>query len=288
VEPPDKLPNLEGGPPSPGPLPNDGSTIEPLPGRPEIAPEYLPGDEPLGPEELELEATIDCPGEIEVFREAWEELRNRPLSSISLDITPSMRPTKDPEDAEQARQALISHTAPRTWRDKRGRVLAEGRLQDYRNGDVLVETQEGRVEPVSWYELSNEDLCYVSSSWELPKEFSPEAGPFQVRNWTMLTFTWTASAVCHKPLYFEEVQLERYGHSAGPVSQAVLSGVHFFGNIFFLPYHMGLYPPNECQYALGYYRPGSCAPWLLPAIPLSARGARMQAAALIGGIALLP
>ena len=167
-------------------------------------------------------------------------------------------------------------------------MLAEGRLQDFRDAQVLIETQDGTIQPLSWYELSNEDLCYASSSWSLPQEFSPSAGVPEIRNWTSLTFTWTASALCHKPLYFEEVQLERYGHSAGPVAETMLSGVHFFGNIFFLPYHMGVYPPNECQYALGYYRPGSCAPWLLPAVPLSARGARMQASALLGGVLLFP
>ena len=45
---------------------------------------------------------------------------------------------------------------------------------------------------------------------------------------------------------------------------------------------------NECQYALGYYRPGSCAPWLLAPIPLSLRGGLTEAAFIFGGGALLP
>jgi len=100
--------------------------------------------------------------------------------------------------------------------------------------------------------------------------------------------TWKASGLCHKPLYFEEVQLERYGHTAGPVLQPVLSGAHFFMNIATLPYQMGMSPPNECEYALGYYRPGSCAPWLLPPVPLSVRGGLMQAGAIVGGVYLIP
>ena len=128
----------------------------------------------------------------------------------------------------------------------------------------------------------------MSAWWGIPSEFSPESGAYEVRNWTMTTFTWTASALCHKPLYFEEVQLERYGHTAGPMKQAALSGVHFFGNIFFLPYHMGLNTPNECQYALGYYRPGDCAPWMMPAVPLSSRAFRYQMGALVSGLTLLP
>ena len=99
--------------------------------------------------------------------------------------------------------------------------------------------------------------------------------------------TWTASALCHKPLYFEEVQVERYGHTAGIV-QPFISGAHFFVNIAFLPYNMGINPPNECQYALGYYRPGNCAPWLMPPVPLSIRGAAVQAGAVAGVIAIIP
>ena len=66
--------------------------------------------------------------------------------------------------------------------------------------------------------------------------------------------------LCHKPLYFEDVQLERYGHMAGPWVQPFVSCADFFLRIPILPYEMGLEPPNECIYALGYYRPGSCAP----------------------------
>ena len=73
--------------------------------------------------------------------------------------------------------------------------------------------------------------------------------------------TWKASNLCHKPLYFEEVNLERYGHTAGPVLQPLVSSAHFFGNIIVLPYKMGVHGPTECQYSLGYYRPGNCAPW---------------------------
>jgi hypothetical protein len=161
-------------------------------------------------------------------------------------------------------------------------------MEDFRNGKVLIRSTDGDDRWLSWYELSNEDLCFVSAWWGIPSEFNPEVRRYELRNWTMSTFTWTASALCHKPLYFEEVQLERYGHSAGPVKQAVLSGAHFFGNIFLLPYHIGLNPPNECQYALGYYRPGDCAPWVVPAAPLSSRAFRFQMGALVSGLTLLP
>jgi hypothetical protein len=100
--------------------------------------------------------------------------------------------------------------------------------------------------------------------------------------------TWKASELMHKPLYFEEVALERYGHTAGPIWQPVISSGHFFANIAVMPYKMGIHPMTECQYALGYYRPGNCAPWQLPAVPLSGRGALYQAKVVTGSVFLLP
>ena len=94
---------------------------------------------------------------------------------------------------------------------------------------------------------------------EIPPECDLDPGHFEPRSWCETTVLWKASALCHKPLYFEDVQLERYGHEWGPFLQPVVSGVHFFGTLPVLPYKMGLQTPNECVYALGYYRPGSCA-----------------------------
>ena len=69
------------------------------------------------------------------------------------------------------------------------------------------------------------------------------------------TYTWKASGLCHKPLYFEDEQLERYGHACcGPLLQPLVSAGKFFLTLPVLPYEMGLYPPNECIYTLGVYR----------------------------------
>ena len=103
-----------------------------------------------------------------------------------------------------------------------------------------------------------------------------------------MTYTWTASGLCHKPLYFEDVQLERYGHMAGPWLQPFASGAHFFLTIPMLPYKMGLEPPNECIYALGYYRPGDCAPYMIDPLPLSVRAALFEAAGWVAGVAMYP
>lgn len=105
---------------------------------------------------------------------------------------------------------------------------------------------------------------------------------------TPITFTWKASNLCYKPLYFEDVQLERYGNTFCPLLQPVLSRARFWLTIPILPYLMGVNPPNECIYDLGYYRPGNCAPYMLNPIPVSLRGGLMEAGVIVGGCYLFP
>lgn len=123
---------------------------------------------------------------------------------------------------------------------------------------------------------------------QFPHDCPMGQAPFEPRAWAPITYTWKASGLCHKPLYFEDVHLERYGHSWGPYVQPVFSGVHFFLTVPILPYKMGLYPPQECMYTLGYYRPGSCAPYLLDPLPLSVRAAVAQAGVVTGVAYVLP
>ncbi len=121
---------------------------------------------------------------------------------------------------------------------------------------LLIEGAEGTDFPCD---------CRLGRDFDSPK--------FAGRNFAPTLFTWKAAGTCHKPLYFEDVQLERYGHSWNPVLQPFMSGAHFFVSVPLLPYKMGLRPYNECVYSLGYYRPGSCAPYMFDPIPLSLRAA---------------
>lgn len=127
-----------------------------------------------------------------------------------------------------------------------------------------------------------------ASSGDFPRECMLEEHVFSPRVWTNTTFTWKASGLCHKPLYFEQIQLERYGHSFGPYLQPVISLGHFFITVPVLPYLMGINPPSECMYTLGYYRPGSCAPYMLDPLPISVRAGLLGAAAWTGGAFLVP
>jgi hypothetical protein len=124
---------------------------------------------------------------------------------------------------------------------------------------------------------------------DYPYECSVDGGLWHAgRCWPQVNYLWKASALCHKPLYFEDEQLERYGHSWPPCVQPIMSGAHFFTTLPVLPYCMGVEPPTECIYALGHYRPGSCAPYMCDPIPISPRGALFQAGAVVGAAAAIP
>ena len=107
------------------------------------------------------------------------------------------------------------------------------------------------------------------------------------RTWGGTAYLWEAPAICHGPLHFEEPNAERLGHSFG-LFQPLVSGAHFFARIPAMPYKMTVYPPHECIYTLGHYRPGSHAPYRYIRLPLSAEAALVQAGATYGLVALIP
>jgi hypothetical protein len=123
---------------------------------------------------------------------------------------------------------------------------------------------------------------------DYPCECRLEGETFKPRRFATTMMTWKAAGNCHKPLYFEDWSLERYGHSHGPLADPFFSAAHFFVTLPVLPYKMGVELPWECVYPLGYYRPGSCAPWTIPAVPISCRGFAVQAATVTGIIFALP
>ena len=260
--------------PTPIRLPSTPSTADSFP-LAEILPQETSTDKP---EETTGDPGLDCE-QLDCAR-MRQQLENTSLRDISLNITPHFQPN--------TREARPKSSESRVWKDSQGRDLVTGTLVDYRFNRVLIKSADGQTIEVATDRLGEKDLCYLAAAWKIPAECTLDTSLQYSRDWAPLTMTWKASALCHKPLYFEQIQLERYGHTSGPWSQPFLSGGHFILNIAALPYKMGINPMNECQYALGYYRPGSCAPWLLSPIPLSLRGAAAEAGAIFGGGALFP
>ncbi len=115
----------------------------------------------------------------------------------------------------------------------------------------------------------------------------PQNGSIE-RHFAGTDFHWQASNLTHNPLYFEDVSLERYGHTYPDIVQPFVSVGKFGVQLIGLPYQMALEAPCNCRYALGYYRPGECAPHLKYRIPFNGKAAVSAGAFYTGAILLFP
>jgi hypothetical protein len=100
------------------------------------------------------------------------------------------------------------------------------------------------------------------------------------RGWYDLSFAWCPPGVCHRPLYFQDLNLERYGYHYG-CAQTLVSSLKFGVDAALLPYKVCAEPPCECVYTLGYDRPGNCVPYRCYRLPW-----RTDAAMVLGGVAV--
>ena len=123
------------------------------------------------------------------------------------------------------------------------------------------------------------------------------------RTWLLTQYEWDAPATRHLPLIFEDPNLERLGYTpgirtkwrgeegslhAGTYMQPLISGVHFFGRVPFIPYLYGVDRPLEPIYTLGVDETGSPVPYRRHFVPLSLRGALYQAGATLGVHYIIP
>ncbi len=99
---------------------------------------------------------------------------------------------------------------------------------------------------------------------------------------------WAASNTFSYPLYFEDRMLERHGQNRWGYLQPAMSGVRFFSTVPMLPYLMTVNKPCDCEYKLGHYRAGTCAPTMIQRPPLERRAVVAEALFLGGGIAIFP
>jgi hypothetical protein len=118
---------------------------------------------------------------------------------------------------------------------------------------------------------------------------SPDIGdPRLESGWGLVDYAWSPTLLCHRPLYFEQTNLERFGYTVGPCLQPVVSGAHFFATIPALPYKMTIDRPRDCISTLGHYRPGNRVPRRWHGLPLRPDAATVEAATVVGLVLLLP
>ena len=228
-------------------------------------------EEPAAEPEAEADASVDEPAGTEESLE--DELA---VPGLDEESSESMR------ELEEELKAQVELTPEQ--QEERRRQLEEARRANEERCNELYEA----VRADSIKSISLDIRVLGNPGEDFPFECTGANPQFIPRSWAQVTYQWKASAMCHKPLYFEQVQLERYGHSWGPCLQPIMSGAHFFATIPILPYKIGLQTPNECVYTLGHYRPGSCAPYMISPPGFTWRAAAFQAGAVTGAAVVVP
>jgi len=112
----------------------------------------------------------------------------------------------------------------------------------------------------------------------------PRVGDVGLDEWFFLE----PASFCNQPLYFEEVNLERFGASRRPRLQSVVSGARFFATVPALPYLMAVERPRGCYYETGPYRAGRPAPRHKELPPLRLGAVTVEGAVITALIFLIP
>ena len=151
------------------------------------------------------------------------------------------------------------------------------------------------LKPISTVSVDVEGVTAESPHDRIPQDCFNEAHVDEMtllrldprsRGFAEQCYRWSASGLSHKPLYFEDIPLERYGQTH--LAQPAISGIRFFSTVAILPYKLGLNSPHENVYTLGYQRPGNCVAPTRQCVPFSFKGVVLQAAAVTGFIYLFP
>lgn len=139
-------------------------------------------------------------------------------------------------------------------------------------GEVTIETapESALPEMYAFAEQDRPEVQYVS--------------PPLVRPWENLVLR-PHDSFCHRPLYFDESNLERYGVSRG-WAQPACSAAHFFGGVAMLPYKMSVKHPCRCYYYQHPYLAG--VDGFERRQPLRRGPALIEAATVTGLVFLLP
>lgn len=138
----------------------------------------------------------------------------------------------------------------------------------------------------------NEDRCKNCQDGkcpECPEEVPLTSEAYATRVIPELHYCWFASDVYYNPLYFEDIEVERYGHIYCPWFVQPVASVGKFGvQLLGMPYQATIHPIWERQTPLGHYRPGEFAPYKHYLIPWNTRAALAEGAFAVGAVYFIP
>ena len=274
----DAAPDLNGDLPDVG-LPDGASMpdLESVPTAPATSPDT---DIPTAPE---IEDAVPVPPSVEESAPTAPVLEDVAPEAPTFEPIPTT-PTK-PSSSVPSRRTINADKGPDLStlkpRDIETPFISAG--EDPRNRMRENCPPVSSLKPIS--QITND---IAAPEGEFPNECTLGDEPFAGRSFQPICYSWAAPGLAINPLYFEEPALERYGHSCCPLIQPVISAGHFVLTVPALPWLMAIDPPNECQYVLGYYRPGECAPYVLDPIPFSVRAALVEGGVATALVFLIP
>jgi hypothetical protein len=112
-------------------------------------------------------------------------------------------------------------------------------------------------------------------------------GVYAGRQWPTMATYRVPPWVCYNPLYFEDLNTERYGWDLC-IFQPIVSTGKFYLDTLLWPYNIGVNPPWACEFNTGYYLPGDEVPYFIYVPPWSWKGAALETAVAVGGVAIFP
>jgi len=218
------------------------------------------------------------PGEFDLSPSAPVEpdwlVPQRPLTPEEADLSAAPEPPAEPQPHRQVSPA--AHISPTIiWpllslQDPRRKIRAMSEIAPVYDTAVDKDIRDYADKQAAEYGVKFAEEAYT-----------PRAFPDTV-------FAWDAADFYHYPLYFEDPALERYGHTYPFVVQPIVSAGRFSAQFLALPYQMTIDPVCKPMYALGYYRPGDCAPKLHDPIPWNLHAAAVEAGVVTGLFFLIP
>ncbi len=248
---------------------------------------------------------VSEPGNYASFTDASNDSKQVSPIDKSMRRLASIRSLPNIQDAETIREAIemhiedveqVNHNPPPT------KVLPAGGIND------KDEPRKGKDRPGSSFLPTLKPIGEIDINIAAKPKANDSSVPPNITNIDHLstpvrdtTFAFDRTAmygtavnaiapqrdlVAYQPLYFEEVNLERYGRARR--GQCVCSMVRFFGTVPMLPYFMTINHPNETMYWNWPYEAGWGAPRVRELPPFSWKAAAVQALAVTGAAAVIP
>ena len=131
--------------------------------------------------------------------ELRERIRQRPISNVVLNTAPvygeGLRSIG--ENNESARSDFAATSPVREWRDVTNQVIAQGRMIDLSNEQVILDVGGSEI-ALDLIKLSDTDVKYIGDAWNIPATCGVGNIPFEGRQFVASTVQFTAPGNCHK------------------------------------------------------------------------------------------